>query len=49
MLEEAYIKVIMKMTQVYEWHKRFRDDCKIVNDDQGCVLEIVFDSQGLVR
>jgi hypothetical protein len=34
MLEEAHGKVVMKKTQVYEWHKRFRDGH--VNDDTRC-------------
>jgi histone-lysine N-methyltransferase SETMAR len=33
MLEKAYGKAAMKKTQVYRWHKRFRDGRASVNDD----------------
>jgi histone-lysine N-methyltransferase SETMAR len=33
MLEKAYGKAAMKKTQVYKWHKRFRDGRASVNDD----------------
>jgi hypothetical protein len=34
MLEEAYGKVVMKKTQLYEWHKSFH---VIVNEDPPCM------------
>jgi hypothetical protein len=32
MLGEVYGKVAMRKTQVYEWHKRFRDGLETVDD-----------------
>jgi hypothetical protein len=34
MLQKAYGEPAMKKTSVYEWYKRFQDDCKEVEDEE---------------
>jgi hypothetical protein len=36
MVEKAYGKAVTNVTQVYEWHTRFRDGRVTVNADPCC-------------
>jgi hypothetical protein len=46
MLEEARGKAAKKKTQVYEWHRSFRNGRESVNDDSRCGF---FDTLGTLR